>query len=125
MGGIEMNKRRGLSAIEEKALVFAYKVDTTSEQMFNSGRVRLSDPSYQQYMKGWTPFSEWSKFAKDRLTERELKEVILDLCYKGFMNISFKHKTFKITSRGKFQAILAEVSRDMESRNQSHKKKSP
>ena len=118
-----MNKRRGLSAIEEKALVFAYKVDTTSEQMFNSGRVKLSDPLYQQYMKGWTPFSEWSKFAKDRITERELKEVILDLCCKGFMNISFKHKTFRITPRGRHQAILAEVSRDMESRNQSHKMK--
>ncbi len=111
-----MNKRRGLSAAEEKALVFAYKVDIESEEIFNSGRVKLSDPLYQQYMKGWTPFSEWFKLAKSSLTQRELNQVILGLCSKGFMHISFKHKTFKLTSTGKFQAILADVSRDMESR---------
>lgn len=119
-----MNKRRGLSAIEEKALDLAYKVDMKNEQMPKPCRAKFSDPLYQQWMKSWSPFSELSKSAKDKLTKRELRElegVILDLCVKGLMSISIKHKTFKITSRGKYQAILAEVSRDMESRNQATK----
>lgn len=101
-----MSKRRGLSVIEEKALDFAYKVHMKNEQMLKSGRVKLSGPLYQQ---SWSPLSKWSEFAKDRITEGELKEVILDLYGKRLVDISIKHKTFKITPSGRYQAILAEA----------------
>lgn len=108
---LQMNKQQGLTIREEKALDFAYKVHVKNEHMLKSSIIKLSEPLYQQ---GWLPLSKWSEFAKDRLTKGELREVILDLYGKGLVDISIKHKTFKITSRGKYEAILAEVSRGME-----------